>query len=193
MIGSLAPFAVALIGRRRAVPLTAALSQTQGHVIALAQLIHAFTLLETGMAVAILSILNFSAAIVMALLLVIPLYAINIPRSGTQQAASREISKKARMAAFVTGMGFLLVLLPCSLPHLLRGLASLTPHLEALLPPSWSVPMTHLVQADVVEQILATVLYDWHFLGTAFLPIVCLVYTPIVLQAVVVTSLVVVA
>jgi hypothetical protein len=163
-------------------------------VLSLAQLIHAFTLLETGMAVAILSILNFSAAIVMALLVVIPLYAIHVPRSESTQANAGKISKKARTAAFVTGLGFLLLLLPWNLPHLLRGVAGLTPYLEPFLPPSWSLSLKqNLVHRDMVEQVLTTVMYDWHFLGTAFLPIVSLVYTPIVLQAVVVTLLVVVA
>lgn len=146
------------------------------------------------MAVAILSILNFSAAIVMALLLVIPLYAIHVPRTESNQANSAKIPKKARAAAFLTGLGFLLLLLPWNLPHLLRGVAGLTPHLEPFLQPSWSLSLKqNLVHSDMVEQVLATVMYDWHFLGTAFLPIVSLVYTPIVLQAVVVTSLVVVA
>lgn len=181
--------------------------------LSLAQLIHAFTLLEAGMIVAVLSVLNFSAALVLGLLLVWPLYLMPVPQTGLQvreeqidddndDKASRntkdrlplvlpwqaKVSSSSRLGSFIIG-SLVLVMLPWNTLWLLRFLG---PTISDLLK-SQGTGVLPFLDPTVLAEAVDAALWDWQILGTSLLPTLSIAYSPIILQAVVVQWLVVMA
>ena len=121
---------------------------------ALGMCLHAFALLHAGMVVSVLAPLNFAQATAMAMLLCLTLYSV-------PTAPSRCRAVAHALCLMVVSPPSLVALLHEVCPRLLTHTPAFVPHI-----------------APVIDRLL----WDYHVLRTSALPILCLVYAPIVLE-----------
>ncbi|CAO1639338.1 unnamed protein product [Sympodiomycopsis kandeliae] len=141
--------------------------------ISVARLLHSFTLLETGLITAVLSVLNFSTATTIAFVLILPLYSLNLPQTGVQ--VTIDSGERVHLPWISR----------TSTPTRLYTLVSSGVLLGVLLP--WNTLwVLEWIQPGLQEGFLSlvdTLLWDWEITRTSFLPILFLAYAPVVLQA----------
>ena len=121
---------------------------------ALGMCLHAFALLHAGMVVSVLAPLNFAQATAMAMLLCLTLYSV-------PTAPSRCRAVAHALCLMVVSPPSLVAVLHEVCPRLLTHTPAFVPHI-----------------APVIDRLL----WDYHVLRTSALPILCLVYAPIVLE-----------
>lgn len=121
---------------------------------ALGMCLHAFTLLHGGMVISVLAPLNFAQATSMALLFCLALYPVPI--------------SPGRCRAVAHALCFVVVSPPCLLAILNWVCPRLLTHTPAFVP--------H------VTPVINRILWDYHVLRTSALPILYLVYAPLVLE-----------
>lgn len=158
-------------------------------VLSLASLLQAFTLLEAGMVVAVLSVLNFSLALSMGALLVFPLAVLlRVPATGTTVKVSQNEAQAG------TGATVALPWSACA-PSALRRIYTLSISLFflALLLPHRSeqafLLLRSLAGAETattsgssrVAQMVQHLLWDTHILRTWTLPVLCVFFAPVLL------------
>lgn len=175
-------------------------------ILTLAHLLHSFAMLEAGLVVAVLSVLNFSAATAMAVLLIGPLYFLSLPVTGVQvdamtndqqhrdslspsPAANDNRSEAATDAHLATRSISLPWVAKVSLLSRLGCLSMAIITLLILLPwnAMWILHVSSMALDETASlpRLVDGLLWEWQILGTSFLPILFLVYTPIVMQGVV--------
>ncbi|PWN24912.1 hypothetical protein BDZ90DRAFT_256130 [Jaminaea rosea] len=134
-------------------------------------LVHAFTLLHAGAIIAVLSVLNWSAAVVLGFLIMGPLYLLPVSK------ADGDTRQLRRWGTAVLALVAIFALLPWNLALLLdiitkRYGSSL--YFSQLL--SWPLRFD-------VEYLLTKAWYQHHILATSCLPLVAMAYTPLLIQA----------
>jgi hypothetical protein len=152
--------------------------------LSLARTLHALTLLQAGMLIACVSVLNFSLALLTGIALAPAFLTLAIPAGNNVGAARRVwLLVQAHILLPVLQPTFFLldldsVLEAChsgslpALPSFLRPLLAIID-----LTPRGCAPV------DASRQLLAAGLRDWHVFGSATLPFLTLAYGPLLLQA----------
>lgn len=173
--------------------------------LSVAHVLHSLTMLEAGLWVAVMSVLNFGLALVTALVLVWPLYLLRIPPTGVEQRTSQSrlstVSPSPGPEGLDEDSG---PTQSVAIPFVAKisGVARFTALVTSAVLFTFFVPYNALWVADALYRTdtMATLprfvdglLWDWQIHGTALLPFVFVVYTPIVLQLVVCALIVVVA
>lgn len=140
-------------------------TRTVGH------LVHAFTLLHAGAIIAVLSVLNWSAAVVLGFLVMGPLYLLPVSK------ADGDTRQLRRWGTAVLALVAISALLPWNLALLLDIITKrygFSLYFFPLL--SWPLRFD-------VESLLTKAWYQHHILATSCLPLVAMAYTPLLIQA----------
>lgn len=178
----------------------------RSHSMSLAHLLHAYTMLHAGMGIAVLSLLNFSAATAIAVILTPPLYLLPLPSQNrslriAMDAGDGGIIEADRIAYQVpwdscptvlaqirAGLaGLLLVgLLPWNLYWAAKAITRLAASDFGATLPTASASILSLLGVDAtsVEAAVDAALFDYEVLQTSFIPVLSLFYVPLVLEAI---------
>lgn len=163
---------------------SAALLNRQQQRLSLAGLLHAFTMLHAGMGIAVLSVLNFSAAAVMGILLTVPLFLTSTSPGMLQ--LHQEAYRRSRLGALVCFVLFA-GLLPWNLCRAVKTLITAANSRSSFHP--YAQPIADAIigtfgqDPKVVDQAVDAAFFDYEVLATNFIPIASLLYTPILLES----------
>ncbi|CAO1622071.1 unnamed protein product [Parajaminaea phylloscopi] len=174
----------------------------------LAHLMHAFAMLHAGLGIAVLSLLNFSAALAVGALLTVPLYLLPIPNSevtlhlaqhrsedegDTVEVStnpvrlpwSKRVTRLDQIRALAATV-FLFAILPWNACRISEYLVRLAASDRADGLPALKQAVMSLCGSDLacVQDAIEAAFFDHEVLQTNFVPIATFFYTPVVLEAI---------